>query len=144
MDSNRLCTQELLRLLEQSTQIEAVLAEYGDSMAAPSFSEYLNAVLKERSITAARLSEQALLSRSFTYQLCSGVRAPSRDIVLRLALVLALTVEDTQRLLRTAQRGALYPKVRRDAVVIFALNRRLSLSDTDELLCSLDEPPLLS
>ena len=71
------------------------------------------------------------------------MRAPGRDIVLRLALVLALTPEETQRLLRAAQRGALYPRVRRDAAVIFCLNRGLSLLEADDLLRSLGEDPLV-
>lgn len=140
----RLCTQELLLLLEQSPQIEAVLSEYGDSIDAPSFPAYLNTLMEERSVSTARLCEISLLSRSFTYQLCSGVRAPSRDIVLRLALALGLSLGETQRLLRVAQRGALYPKVRRDAVMIFALTHCLQLSHADGLLRSLGEVPLLS
>ncbi len=139
----RLCTQELLLLLERSPSLEPVLEEHGESMDGVSFSGRLNALMEERSISTSRLSELALLSRSFTYQLCSGVRAPSRDIVLRLALVLSLTVEEAQRLLLTAQRGALYPRVRRDAVMIFAISHQLSLFDTDELLRSLGEGPLL-
>lgn len=139
----RLCTQELLLLLEQSPRLEDVLEQYGESIVGTSFTEQLNALMSERSLTTVRLGELALLSRSFTYQLCSGVRAPSRDIVLRLALVLGLTVDQAQRLLLVAQRGALYPKVRRDAVVIFALSHQLSLFSADELLRSLGEVSLL-
>lgn len=138
----QLCTQELLLLLEQSPRLDELLAQYGEGMAS-SFSEHLNALMKARSISVVRLSEQALFSRSFTYQLCSGVRAPGRDIVLRLAFVLELSVEETQRLLLLAQRGALYPKVRRDAVVIFALSHQLSLYDADDLLRSFGEVALL-
>ena len=57
--------------------------------------------------------------------------------------MLELTPEETQRLLRTACRGALYPRVRRDAVFIFALKQGLSLFDANELLCSLSEAPIL-
>lgn len=136
-------TQELLAILERSQRVEDVLTEYDRSFDAPDFPSYLSSLMEERAVSAARLGELALLSRSFTYQLCSGVRSPSRDIVLRLALSLSLPVELAQRLLRSARRGALYPKVRRDAVFIFALTRRLSLPDTDELLRSLEEVPLL-
>lgn len=144
LDLKRLCTQELLLLLEQSPQVEPVLSEYGGSLDAPAFSSYLNMLMEDRAVSTAQLCARSLLSRSFTYQLCSGIRAPSRDIVLRLALVLRLSMEETQRLLRSAQRGALYPKVRRDAIMIFALTHRLHLFDADELLCSLGETPLLS
>lgn len=139
----QLYTQELLLLLERSPQLDTVFARHGESVTAPSFSEHLSALMEARCVSIVRLGELALLSRSFTYQLCSGVRAPGRDIVLRLALVLELSMEETQRLLLLAQRGALYPKVRRDAVVICALSHRLSLYDTDELLRSFGEVALL-
>lgn len=136
-------TQELLALLESSSQLSQFLEEQADHMQPLTFSQHLATLMEERGITPAKLGELALLSRSFTYQLCSGVRTPGRDVVLRLALVLKLDPEETQRLLRTACRGALYPRVRRDAVFLFAMQQGLSLFDTNELLCSLDEPPLL-
>ena len=141
--SEPLATGDLLLLLEKEPEFEPILENYGGSFDALTFDQYLNVLLSARSITAARLSELALLSRAFSYQLCSGVRLPGRDIVLRLAVVLELTTDETQRLLRSAQRGALYPKVRRDAAVIFALNQKMNLFDTDELLRSLHEEPLL-
>lgn len=136
-------TQELLALLESSSQLSQFLEEQADHMQPLTFSQHLAALMEERGLTPAKLGELALLSRSFTYQLCSGVRAPGRDVILRLALVLKLDPEETQRLLRTACRGALYPRVRRDAVFLFAMQQGLSLFDTNELLCSLDESPLL-
>lgn len=136
-------TQELMDLLESTPQLTRFLEEQADNMQPPTFAQHLAALMEERGLTPAKLGELALLSRSFTYQLCSGVRAPGRDVVLRLALVLKLDPEETQRLLRTACRGALYPRVRRDAVFIFAMQQGLSLFDTNELLCSLEEPPLL-
>lgn len=136
-------TQELQGLLDTTPQLEQFLMEQADNMQPPTFSRHLESLMDERGLTPAKLGELALLSRSFTYQLCSGVRAPGRDVVLRLALVLKLDLEETQRLLRTACRGALYPRVRRDAVFIYALQRGMSLFDTNELLCSLEEAALL-
>lgn len=136
-------TQELQGLLDTTPQLEQFLMEQADNMQPLTFSRHLESLMEDRGLTPAKLGELALLSRSFAYQLCSGVRAPGRDVVLRLALVLKLDLEETQRLLRTACRGALYPRARRDAVFIFALQRGLSLFDTNELLYSLEEAPLL-
>lgn len=127
----------------QTPQLDVVLEKYKDSIGTTHFSEYLCALLAQRSIDVGRLGGLSMLSQSFAYQLCNGTRLPSRDIALRLALALALTVDEAQRLLLIAQRGALYPKVRRDAVVIFALSHRLGLSRADELLRQLGEIPLL-
>ena len=67
---------------------------------------------------------------------------PGRDILLRTALVVQLSLKDTQRLLAVGGCGALYPKVRRDAAVIFALNQKMTLLETEELISSLPERSL--
>ena len=61
---------------------------------------------------------------------------------LRTALALGLSLKETQRLLAVGGCGALYPRVRRDAAVIFALNQKMSLLQAEELLSSLPERSL--
>ena len=142
-DSGR-STDKLLEILVSTSQLSPVLEELEDEFTAPSFCQQLATYMTRQRINAARLSELALMSRSFTYQICSGERLPSRDIVLRLALVLGLSVDETQRLLRLAQKGVLYPRVRRDAILIFALKEALDLLAANELLVTYSETPLVS
>ncbi len=129
-------TDELLDILERSRTLTGALRTLDGDMDTPTFTQCLAGYMQARDLNATQLSEAALLSRSFTYQLCSGERRPSRDIILRLALVLEMSVAETQSLLRTAQRGALYPRVLRDAVIIFALQNHMGLPATDEQLLS--------
>ena len=129
-------TDTLFDVLERSRTLTGALKTLDGDMDAPSFTQCLARYMEERDLNATQLSEAALLSRSFTYQLCSGQRRPSRDIILRLALVLELSVDETQSLLRTAQRGALYPRVLRDAVIIFALQDQMDILAADEQLLS--------
>lgn len=137
-------TDRLMEILENTAQLPPILEELAEEFNAPSFCEQLSAYMDRQQLNAARLSELALMSRSFTYQICNGERQPSRDIVLRLALVLGLSVEETQRLLRLAQKGVLYPRIRRDAILIFALKDGIDLLATNELLIAHGEMPLVS
>lgn len=141
--ANQISTQELLLILQEAEKLNPTLNDLSPQLNAPTFHAQLSLHMEERGITASRLSETAMLSRSFTYQLCSGERAPGRDIVLRLALVLKLAVSEAQQLLRIAQKGILYPRVRRDAIIIFCLNRKKGIYEADELLTSHNELPLL-
>lgn len=136
-------TGELLSILEKTEDLSDALSALDGELDAPDFTECLARYMAERGLNAAQLSEAALLSRSFAYQLCSGGRRPSRDMALRLALVLGLSVEQTQAFLRSAQLGALYPRVTRDAVVIYALEHRLGVAATDERLLSLGQTGIL-
>lgn len=58
--------------------------------------------------------------------------------MLQLAFGLGVGVEETQRLLRLADRSPLYPKLRRDAIILYCLNRRKTLAETQELLQSME------
>ncbi len=136
-------TGELMRLISRSQSAADVMDSIGENVTALTFSQRLTGLMRERGMNTSRLVEQSLMSKSFVYQLCSGERKPSRDMVLRLALLLKAGTEETQRLLCSADRGALYPKNRRDALIIYALKERLDVQTADELLCSYGEEPLL-
>lgn len=136
-------TVSILNKLENSRDISESWNELYDVMNAPPFHEYLSELMAEREFDAARLGVSTLLSRSFAYQICSGERIPGRDIILRIALVLGLSLDETQRLLSLANRGSLYPKVKRDSLFIYALTNRYDLYRTDELFSQYGQEPLL-
>lgn len=136
-------TDDLFQMLDDTDDISEDWDKISSDMNAPLFHEYLSELIKERNIDAAKLEVMTLLSRSFTYQICAGDRIPNRNIVVRIALVLKLSLDESQRLLKLANRGILYPKVKRDAVIIYALKNGYSLFKTDELLTSLGLEPLL-
>lgn len=108
----------------------------------PVFSKVLRDLLDQEGLSAPEWMAAANLSKSYGYQILRGERTPGRDVLLRTALVLRLTLQETQRLLAVGGCGALYPRVRRDAAVVFALNQRMTLLEAEELLASLPERSL--
>lgn len=109
---------------------------------APSCAKALRDLLERAGISASDWIAAADISRSYGYQILRGERIPGRDILLRTALAVRLSVEETQRLLTLGGCAVLYPRIRRDAAVIFALNQSLSLLETESLLSSLPERSL--
>lgn len=136
-------TDNLFFMLQNEKNITENWETVSEHMDALPLHKYLEELISERNINIPELGVKALLSRSFTYQIFSGDRVPSRNIILRIALALELSLDDTQRLLKLADRGALYPKIKRDAVIIYGINNRLGLYKTDETLLSLREEALL-
>jgi hypothetical protein len=49
-----------------------------------------------------------------------------------------MTAEQAQELLRRADKSLLYPRIKRDAAIIFCLSRGMDVIDTQSLLESLD------
>lgn len=105
--------------------------------------EHLNELLEAREITVSELSSKLSYDRSYMYQFFNSRRKPTRTLLLQIAILLSLSTDETQRLLRIGQRAALYPRVRADAAVIYALEHGLSLEETDELLTQIGEDTLI-
>ena len=59
---------------------------------------------------------------------------PTKDKVVRLSLAMNLTLEECQKALKISGRSALYPRVRRDSIIIYALENQLTIFRCDELL----------
>lgn len=136
-------TDDLFFMMENETDLVNNWEDISVHMDNPRFNEYLSDLLSKKDITTHEFIIKTLLSRSFTYQILSGDRIPGRNILLRIAVSVGMSVDETQRLLKLADRGALYPKIKRDAAIIYALSNKYSLYETDELLVSLGQESLL-
>ena len=108
----------------------------------PTCAQVLRELLEQIGLSVPEWIAAADISKSYAYQVLRGERIPGRDILLRTALVLRLSLKEVQRLLAVGGCGALYPKIRRDAAVIFALNQHMTLLETEDLLASLPERSL--
>lgn len=71
---------------------------------------------------------------TYGYQLLNGTRKPPREILLRAAIVLQLSLEDTQQLLRQYEREILYPRNRYDAILVYCITHACSTGETNQVL----------
>lgn len=138
-------TNELLKILssiDSHSTLYAFSEELSESQKNISFQEYLLEKMQEKQISPARLWEISIIQRNYGYQILNGTKAPGRDKVIALCLALKLPLEETQRALILANTGALYPRRRRDSILIFSLQKELPVIDANTLLYELHEPPL--
>lgn len=132
-------TQELEHHIRTSAT-PAVLAE--KEFTTPTLAAHLTGLLHSRGLTVQDVIVSCNLDRSYGYQLFNGTRRPTRDFLLRLALLLRLSEEEAQRLLNIAGRQALYARNRRDAAVLYGITHGMTVEETAELLKSLGEESL--
>ena len=97
-------------------------------------SEYLQRLLEEKHLERAQVVRMANLNETFGYQIFKGERNPSRNKVLQIAFAMALSLRETNRALSAAGVNALYCKNRRDAIIIFCIDRGCSLQKVNEEL----------
>lgn len=126
-------------LFHQLSDRESGYAFLHQSLEEPTCAQMLQTLLVGAGLSAPEWMAAADISKSYGYQILRGERMPGRDILLRTALLLGMPPRDTQRLLAIGRCGTLYPRVRRDAAIIFALHQRMTLLETEDLLTSLPE-----
>lgn len=108
------------------------------------FNAYFNQLLKEKNLTIGQLVVRTTLSQSYLYQIASGTRRPGRDNAIILAFAMNLNLEQTQKLLRYSNNAILYPKVRRDAVIICCINCQMTYIQAHDILLEHYEKGLVS
>jgi transcriptional regulator with XRE-family HTH domain len=136
-------TEKLMRMLQENDDFDKFMENGGRAVSNPTLSTRLMSLMEERNMSIAQVADAALLSQSFAYQIFSGIRKPGRNTLISIALVMHLTLDNTQRLLTLAQKGELYPRIRRDAAIIYAFEHSFTLQQAEELLEQLGEASLL-
>lgn len=118
-------TEELLNELLSSPDPSSFLLSANPSKR--SLAEYLQQLLGEKGLERSKVVRDAGLNDTFGYQIFKGTRKASRDKVLQLAFAMHLGLRETDRLLQAAGANELYCKNRRDAIIIFAVQKGYTL-----------------
>lgn len=125
--SQKKLTEELLAELLDAPSIDGYVSGHD-------FPANLQQLLDEKGLARSRVVRMADLNETFGYQIFTGARNPSRDKVLQIAFAMALTLRETNRALTAAGVSNLNCKSRRDAIIIFCIDRGCSLQKVNEEL----------
>jgi len=131
-------TTELLQILK-STDSEAGLEEYVQRIDKPetqvkSFSEFLDSLPEFHNRKPSEIIRDSNIERTYGYQIFNGRKLPGRDKVIMISLALHLNLDMTQKALAAAKAPALYPRDRRDAIIIYAVEHGMSVDEACDLL----------
>lgn len=129
-------TEELNHEIKTATDIEDYLKKNKENMLINNLPEYLNMLLVQKGLSKANVIRNSLLDRSYVYQIFSGEKMPSRDKLIAMAFGLCLSEKETQKMLKLSGNRELYARDERDALILFALQRKKTIWETNELLFS--------
>ena len=135
-------TDRLQQELMESPNLDQFLSENQDNFTSGNFQALLTTLFQKRSISKAMLAKQSGMSEVYLHQVFAGRRNPSRSRLICLCFGLSASLEETQELLKQAGFAQLYPKHKRDAIIIYGLINALSLFDVNDKLFSEEEETL--
>ena len=135
-------TNALLKRIVSSKDFREVLKENKDAFEELSVSDYLRGLCKERGMVPEQVIKKAQIDRTYGHQIFNGTRIPSRDKLIQIAFGFGLSMDETQKLLKSAGKSALYPKFKRDAAIVFGLSHHKDMMEMQYLLTSIEVPLL--
>lgn len=96
---------------------------------APNIHILLNKYIVEKDIPHTDIIRALNVERSYGYQILNGKRIPTRIQLIKICLMFKLDIDETQRMLKTAQKGALYPRDMTDAKIIYSIEHGLGYDE---------------
>ena len=135
-------TNNLRQELMEAPSLDQFLSENQDSFNRDSICELLNRLFQKRRISKATLAKRSGMSEVYLHQVFSGRRNPSRSRLLCLCFVLNSSLEETQELLKQCGFAQLYPKDRRDAIILYGILNGMDLFGVNDKLFAENEETL--
>lgn len=130
-------TDELSKILESKKNrkdLDDYLNQNRESFSNQTFAELLEQTLKENNVSKAKAIKQSNIERTYAYEIFRGSKVPSRDKVIMLCIGMEADVEQTKQLLLRLKLAPLYLKDERDSIIIFGLQRKMSVMDINDTL----------
>ena len=125
-------TEDLFGTLTTTQDLAGYLEEL-DS-ATPTLAEYLQEQLERRGLRQAEVLKRAEIEQTFGWYVFNGKRGMGRENVLKLSFAMGFDTRHANRALQAAGANALYPKKRRDAIIIYCLEHGFTLQQANDTL----------
>ena len=129
-------TEQLTNEILSTDDIDDFLENNGEYLGEITLSSELCRLLEEKGLKKSDVIAASGITVTYGYDLFSGYKnkRPSRNVIIALSLAMKLDIVQTQRLLKISGNGALYPRVPRDSVIMFAVKNAMSRCEADDLL----------
>ena len=137
-------TNELMDELIQSDNTDEYCSKNAQFMVNDKISIYLNNILENKGLVKSKIIKKTELSEVQCYQIFDGRRKPSRDSLLSICIAMDLSLDETQQILKAGGFAPLYPKNKRDVIIIKGIQNNLSVAQINEHLYDLDLPTINS
>ena len=125
------------QIMEDELRKDTSPTELMQRLPKSSLQSFLLSQSGKKRITTDALAELAALNRASLYKILNGTtRHPQRNVLLRLALVLRLSFEETQTLLRYGGRAALSGSRGRDIIISDGIIKQRTIDEVNAHLQS--------
>ena len=141
-DMIKMPTDEMMEKLLKANNIEDYIKENREAFIDLTISQFLSEYIKVNKLTKSHIIKNAEISEIFGFQVLSGTRNPSRNTLLSLCIAMGMTVEEVQTALKIAKFAPLYPKHKRDSIIILGIAKHKGVCEINNDLYDNNEETL--
>lgn len=139
----RKSTDDLLdELKNKDCNIDNYLSKNPDSFVFDNINEFWENAISRSGLSKSNIINKSDFSYCYFYDVINGRKIPGKDKIIRLILTMHLSIDDCQEALRLSGRSALYPRIKRDSIILYAISNSLTVYEASELLISHGEEAL--
>lgn len=131
-------TDELLNNIKNIYSIENFIKDNRSEYFNMSTDEYLRRLIKEKCLKISQISTASCLG-DYVYKVFNGTRKANRDVYIAIGIAMQLEYNELQILLRLAKYIMLDPRDRRDSIFLYAVYKKLTVMETNEILFNCKE-----
>lgn len=136
-------TENLLKELKnKNLSLQSYIERNPDSFIVLDIKEFWDGLISKTGKSKADIINKSDISYSYFYDIISGKKMPTIDMVVRVALAMHLTLDETNEALRHADRRMLSPRIKRDAAMIKAISCKYTVMQCNNLLSEINEEHL--
>lgn len=128
---NLLLTKNLEDELSKSVDFDTSLIKDNSP---PELHALLNKYIDEKNLSKADVIRKVNIDRNYGYQILNGTRAPTRNILIQISLLLKLDTEQINYLLQLAGKSPLYVRNIVDARVFYAVKHNMEYFDAIDFI----------
>ena len=135
-------TTTLRQELMETASLDHFLSENQAQFTSGNVCHLLDQLFRKRRLSKAALAKQSGMSEVYLHQVFAGRRNPSRSRLLCLCFGLKATLEETQELLKQCGLAQLYPRNKRDAIILYGIANGMDLFAVNDKLFAENEETL--
>ena len=129
-------TNDLLKELNNTNDIDSYLNDNRTQIIDKQLNNFLNELIERNAISKSKIIRQADINEIYGYQIFSGKRFPSRNKLLRICIGAEFSINEINDVLTVGEFSPLYPRIKRDSIIIFGIQNQYTIYQINELLHS--------
>ncbi len=132
---NEMKTDDLLKALSQENcKINDFLRKNDEEFVNEDIKTFWDKLIDKSGFSKSNIINRSDFNYRHFYDCTCGRKMPTKDKVVRLALAMKLSIEECQEALKISGRAPLYPRIRRDSILIYAVEHHLTILKCNEML----------